>query len=259
MLGGMIDPVAAFGNHLPVRIRFGEGVAATLPTCSPATASSRPFLLIDRGLDGIPAIAEVVGAVTWAGRYDKAPGEPTDSQVNESADLLRASGADSIVAIGGGSVMDTAKTARLCVDHGGPVRVVGRRRPRVPAAGAAAGADPDHGRHRLRGLGRRGDHQRGDAHQGRHRVAEHARPARARRSGAHLRAAAHADARRRRRRARAGHRRDRRHRAHADRQRHRARGHSHGGRGAARRLRRRLQPRGPPADGMREPDRAGSS
>ena len=26
----MIDPVAAFGNHLPVRIRFGEGVAGTL-------------------------------------------------------------------------------------------------------------------------------------------------------------------------------------------------------------------------------------
>ena len=28
----------------------------------------------------------MVGGVTWAGRYDKAPGEPTDSQVNESAE-----------------------------------------------------------------------------------------------------------------------------------------------------------------------------
>jgi choline dehydrogenase len=116
----MIDPVAAFGNHLPVRIRFGEGVAGTLPDVLAGDGLERPFLLIDRGLEAIPAIAAVIGAVSWAGRYDKAPGEPTDRQVDECADLLRAAGADSVVAIGGGSVMDTAKTARLCVDHGGP-------------------------------------------------------------------------------------------------------------------------------------------
>jgi alcohol dehydrogenase len=120
MLGGMIDPVAAFGNHLPVRIRFGDGVAATLPDVLAADGLSRPFLLLDRGLDAIPAIAALVDAVDWAGRYDKEPGEPTDRHVDESADALRASGADSVVAVGGGSVMDTAKTARLCVDHGGP-------------------------------------------------------------------------------------------------------------------------------------------
>jgi choline dehydrogenase len=120
MLGGMIDPVAAFGNHLPVRIRFGDGVAATLPDVLAADGVSRPFLLLDRGLDAIPAIAALVDAVDWAGRYDKEPGEPTDRHVDESADALRASGADSVVAVGGGSVMDTAKTARLCVDHGGP-------------------------------------------------------------------------------------------------------------------------------------------
>ena len=120
MLGGMIDPVAAFGNYLPVRIRFGDGAAATLPDVLADDGLARPFLLIDRGLDAIPAIADVVGAVAWAGRYDKAPGEPTDRQVDECAEALRASAADSVVAIGGGSVMDTAKTARLCVDHGSP-------------------------------------------------------------------------------------------------------------------------------------------
>ena len=62
----MIDPVAAFGNHLPVRIRFGEGVAATLGDVLAGDGLSRPFLLIDRGLDGIPVIAALVGAVSWA-------------------------------------------------------------------------------------------------------------------------------------------------------------------------------------------------
>ena len=84
----MIDPVAAFGNHLPVRIRFGEGVAETLGDVLAGDDLSRPFLLIDRGLDGIPVIAELVGAVGWAGRYDKPPGEPTDRQVDECADAL---------------------------------------------------------------------------------------------------------------------------------------------------------------------------
>ena len=49
MLGRMIDPVAAFGNHLPVRIRFGEGVAETLGDVLAGDGLSRPFLLIDRG------------------------------------------------------------------------------------------------------------------------------------------------------------------------------------------------------------------
>jgi len=120
MLGRMIEPVAAFGNHLPVRIRFGEGVAASLPDILAADGVSRPFLLLDRGLDGIPAIAGVVGAVDWAGRYEKEPGEPTDAQVDAAAAALAAADADGVVAIGGGSVMDTAKTARLCADHGGP-------------------------------------------------------------------------------------------------------------------------------------------
>jgi choline dehydrogenase len=116
----MIEPVAAFGNHLPVRIRFGEGVAASLADVLAGDGAARPFLLIDRGLDGIPAIAEVVGAVTWAGRYDKDPGEPTDVQVDAAASALAAADADGVVAIGGGSVMDTAKAARLCAEQGGP-------------------------------------------------------------------------------------------------------------------------------------------
>jgi alcohol dehydrogenase len=120
MLGGMIEPVAAFGNHLPVRIRFGEGVAASLSDVLRGDGLTRPFLLLDRGLDGIPAIADAIGSVQWVGRYDKEPGEPTDTQVDAVADALRAADVDSVVAIGGGSVMDTAKAARLCADHGGP-------------------------------------------------------------------------------------------------------------------------------------------
>ena len=73
MLGRMIEPVAAFGNHLPVRIRFGEGVAASLADVLAGDGLSRPFLLLDRGLDGIPAIAEVVTGVGWVAGSRRSP------------------------------------------------------------------------------------------------------------------------------------------------------------------------------------------
>ncbi len=47
----MIDPVAAFGNHLPVRIRFGEGVAAELPAIVESERARRPVVVIDAGLE----------------------------------------------------------------------------------------------------------------------------------------------------------------------------------------------------------------
>ena len=224
MLGGMIEPVAAFGNHLPVRIRFGEGVAASLPDMLAGDGLSRPFLLLDRGLDGIPAIAGVIGAVDVGRRYEKAPGEPTDGQVDDGAAAAAGGGRRrhrrDRRRLGDGHREDERASASTTAGH----TAVAARRPGVPGAGAAAGADPDHGRHRIRGLGRCGDHQRGDAHQGGHRLAEPAWAARAGRPRADLRAAADADPRRRRRRARAGRRRDRRYGAHPDRQRHRARG-----------------------------------
>jgi alcohol dehydrogenase len=116
----MPDTIAAFGNYLPVRIRFGDGVAQSLRDVLAADGSTRPFLLIDAGLDRIAQVASAIDQIAWAGRYDKTPGEPTNTQVDDAAAALVAAGADAVVAIGGGSVMDTAKAARLCGGQGGP-------------------------------------------------------------------------------------------------------------------------------------------
>jgi alcohol dehydrogenase len=116
----MIETITPFGNHLPVKIRFGEGVAGTLRDVLAAEGSTRPFLLIDAGLESIPAIAAAIDGIAWAGRYAKTPGEPTNTQVDDAAAALVAAAADAAVAIGGGSVMDTAKAARLCAGQGGP-------------------------------------------------------------------------------------------------------------------------------------------
>ncbi|MDX6545243.1 MAG: choline dehydrogenase [Gaiellales bacterium] len=114
----MIDP---FRNHLPVKIRFGDGVAGQLSAVLADEAVSRPFLIMDRGLDGfVPGVAAAIGPLDGAVRFEKDAGEPTTELVEQAAEALSESGCDAVVALGGGSSMDTAKAARLVAAQGGP-------------------------------------------------------------------------------------------------------------------------------------------
>jgi len=111
--------VAPFFNHLPVRIRFGDGTARGLGDVVAADGADRVVVVIDAGLEEASAavseaIAGLQARVGSIGRQVKAPGEPTDTIVDEAAATISDAGAQVIVAIGGGSVIDTAKAARLC-------------------------------------------------------------------------------------------------------------------------------------------------
>jgi alcohol dehydrogenase len=133
----MIDTIPPFANHLPVRIRFGEGVLASLPEVLAAEGARRPFLVVDEFVQTLPAVAAVLATVEErshaAGRYAKAAGEPTVGDVEDCAARLAESRADAVVALGGGSVMDTAKAARLVAGQGGPyLRYGGGRVPYEP-------------------------------------------------------------------------------------------------------------------------------
>jgi alcohol dehydrogenase len=106
-----------------VRIRFGDGRAAELPQLLADEGARSVLVLVDEGLEAHnPAVADALAALESATgalhRFAKPPGEPTVETVDTAAEALRRAAPDAIVAIGGGSVIDTAKAARLCVQRG---------------------------------------------------------------------------------------------------------------------------------------------
>jgi choline dehydrogenase len=115
--------VAPFANHLPVRIRFGDGVAMELPEIVSDAGASSALVVVDDGLEQLsPAVSGALTALAAAGievfRSPKDAGEPRGADVDRAAAALRESGAGVVVAVGGGSVIDTAKAARLCAQQG---------------------------------------------------------------------------------------------------------------------------------------------
>ncbi len=115
-----MENITAFNNHLPVKVRFGEGVAETLPAVVAELGSSKVFLMVDKDIEKFnPAAAKLIDQMKSAlgitvTVFEKPAGEPTIQMVDDAIAALKAAGSDVVVALGGGSVIDTAKAARLC-------------------------------------------------------------------------------------------------------------------------------------------------
>lgn len=134
-----IPVIAPFNNHLPVKIRFGEGIGSTLPAALAELGTDQVFLMVDEGIEvHNPAVAALLAELAATGgitvtRFDKPAGEPTIDMVDDAIAALAASGAGAVVALGGGSVIDTAKAARLCVQLGTTFRTFIAGAPTYPA------------------------------------------------------------------------------------------------------------------------------
>ena len=140
--------IESFANHLPVKVRFGSGVAATIPAVLDELGATSVFLMVDEGIEAHnPAVAHLLGDLVARtelsiARFDKPAAEPTIAMVDEATGALRSSGAAAIVAIGGGSVIDTAKAARLCAQLGTDFRGFLASSPGYPAPEVALIAVP---------------------------------------------------------------------------------------------------------------------
>ncbi|MGE5495177.1 MAG: iron-containing alcohol dehydrogenase [Burkholderiales bacterium] len=107
------------------RIVFGRGTAAKLPKL--CAGVGKRFLIVS----GRSQIASgVTGALKEGLRgegleykvFESASGEPTVNSVDEAVKAGAEAGVDAVIGIGGGSAMDTAKTAAGIITNGGSVR-----------------------------------------------------------------------------------------------------------------------------------------
>ncbi|HWT36245.1 MAG TPA: iron-containing alcohol dehydrogenase [Paraburkholderia sp.] len=111
------------GTHLfPMmdRVVFGRPAGATLAAEAERLGSKRVFLIVSRTLNTttpeIGKIAEALGK-RYAGVFDGVAQHTTREGAIETTRAAREAGADLIVAIGGGSVVDIAKITTLCLEH----------------------------------------------------------------------------------------------------------------------------------------------
>ena len=104
---------------------FGPGALAALGDQLKMLGSSNPIIVTDKGVTAAGATAKVEKAIKDAGLscaiYDGCLSDaPTDS-ITVCANAIRDAKADAIVALGGGSSLDTAKAASLIIKDPKPI------------------------------------------------------------------------------------------------------------------------------------------
>jgi len=106
---------------------FDFGALAQTPKVLKAQGGARPFVVTDPGLKANGVLDKLLAALGAppAGVFADTPSNPTEAACQNAADAYRASGADSIIALGGGSSMDLAKAVGLIVTHEGPLARLG--------------------------------------------------------------------------------------------------------------------------------------
>ena len=109
------DASALRGNwSYPTSIRFGVGRIAELPDACKQLGFKHPLLVTDPGLAKLPMIQEAIARNEAAGiptgLFADIKGNPVSRNVEDGLKIFREGGYDGIIAFGGGSALDAAKT-----------------------------------------------------------------------------------------------------------------------------------------------------
>lgn len=107
--------------HNPVKILSGEAALENIPYELGVLEAKAPLLLSDAGLVQVGAVDTVLSHMKPAvpkATFTNIPPDSSVAVVNEIARFFTEQGCDSILAVGGGSVIDTAKGVRMVIAQG---------------------------------------------------------------------------------------------------------------------------------------------
>jgi alcohol dehydrogenase class IV len=116
-----------YQHALPTRVIAGRDLLGSTGFEFKKEGAERVFVVTDEGVRGTGLVERVEagladGGLEPAGVFDAVPQDSSTDVVDRCAAAAEEAGADSFLAVGGGSVMDTAKVADAVFTHGGSAR-----------------------------------------------------------------------------------------------------------------------------------------
>jgi alcohol dehydrogenase class IV len=113
-----------FVFHSPTKVTFGEHMSATVADVVKEFGGTRPFVVTDDFLYKSKILDPIFTSLLElklgkAVVFSDVPPDSEVATVNKATEMARENGCDCVVAVGGGSVLDTAKVVNICLSMGG--------------------------------------------------------------------------------------------------------------------------------------------
>jgi alcohol dehydrogenase class IV len=107
-----------FTFHTPTRISFGEDTASGVGDMLAELGGTLPLLVTDANLQSAGVLRAILDGLEYTGMaapiiFDQVPADSDIAAVRKAAAAARKGGCDCVIAVGGGSVLDTAKVANI--------------------------------------------------------------------------------------------------------------------------------------------------
>ncbi|MXQ06453.1 iron-containing alcohol dehydrogenase [Alphaproteobacteria bacterium GH1-50] len=109
----------------PTSVRFGAGRISEIVEACMAAGITKPLLVTDRGLAGMEITARTLDLVEAGGLgraiFSEVDPNPSDANVEAGLKVYREGGFDGVIAFGGGSGLDLAKTLAFMAGQARPI------------------------------------------------------------------------------------------------------------------------------------------
>ncbi len=118
------DRELSFEYNNPTKIIFGENSVKEIGLEIDSLGCSKALIVTDKGIvdAGLADRVEKALGKRYAGTYDRCTQDSSFQLVNEGAAFALEKGADCLVSVGGGSVIDTAKGMAIVMKEGGKLQ-----------------------------------------------------------------------------------------------------------------------------------------